>query len=87
MKDKPRVGRIDFVNSDPVYHGIETGKTNGGMRLINGYPTRLNSMLARGELEVAPVSSIEYARNPDDYYLLPNLSVSSESEVGPRRSA
>jgi len=82
MTEEVRVGRIDFVNSDPVYHGLETGEVEGDIRLVNGFPTALNSMLARGDLDVAPVSSIEYARNPDDYYLLPNLSVSSESEVG-----
>lgn len=82
MSEEVRLGRIDFVNSDPVYHGLETGEVEGDIRLVNGFPTALNSMLERGELDIAPVSSIEYARNPGDYYLLPNLSVSSESEVG-----
>jgi len=77
-----RVGRIDFVNSDPVYHGIETGAVDANLRLVDGFPTALNRMLARGELDVAPVSSIEYARNADEYYLLPDLSVSSRAEVG-----
>lgn len=77
-----RVGRIDFVNSDPVYHGIETGSVDANLRLIDGFPTALNRMLARGELDIAPISSIEYARNAEDYYLLPDLSVSSRAEVG-----
>ncbi|MDY6779176.1 MAG: menaquinone biosynthesis protein, partial [Halobacteria archaeon] len=38
-------------------------------------------MLERGDIDIAPISSIEYARNPE-YYVLPNLSVSSEAEVG-----
>lgn len=77
-----RVGRIDFVNSDPVYHGIETGEVDADMRLVEGFPAALNDMLARGEIDIAPISSIEYARRSDEYYLLPDLSVSSRAEVG-----
>ena len=80
--DAVRVGRIDFVNSDPVYHGIETGKVDADLRLVEGFPAALNEMLARGEIDVAPISSIEYARRSNDYYLLPDLSVSSRAEVG-----
>jgi chorismate dehydratase len=82
VSESPRVGRIDFVNSDPVYHGIETGEVEADIRLVEGFPTALNEMLARRELDVAPISSIEYARHSEDYYLLPDLSVSSEAEVG-----
>ena len=80
--DPVRVGRIDFVNSDPVYHGIETGEVEGDMRLVEGFPAALNGMLERGEVDIAPISSIEYARNSEEYYLLPDLSVSSRAEVG-----
>ena len=80
--DAVRVGRIDFVNSDPVYHGIETDEVDADMRLVEGFPAALNGMLARGEIDIAPISSIEYARNAEDYYLLPDLSVSSRAEVG-----
>lgn len=78
-----KVGRIDFVNSDPVYHGLESGEVEAGVdvELVDGFPRSLNSMLERGDLDVAPISSIEYARNPD-YGLLPGLSVSSDGEVG-----
>lgn len=77
-----RVGRIDFANSDPVYHGIETGAVEApDVELVPGFPAALNSMLAQGDLDVAPISSIEYARHPDRYRVLPNLSVSSRGAV------
>ena len=44
-------------------------------------PTELNAMLMRGELDVAPISSIEYARNADRLRLLPRLCVSTEGAV------
>lgn len=78
------VGRIDFVNSDTVYYGLENGlvESEVEINLVKGFPTALNSMLEHGDLDIAPISSVEYARNPDSYLLLPNLSVSSEAEVG-----
>ena len=38
-------------------------------------------MLLAGELDIAPISSIEYARNADRLRLLPRLCVSSEGAV------
>ncbi len=38
-------------------------------------------MLIEGEIDVAPISSIEYARNSDRLRLLPSLCVSSEGAV------
>ena len=44
-------------------------------------PTELNRMLLDGEVDVAPISSIAYARNADQLRLLPRLCVSSEGAV------
>ena len=41
----------------------------------------LNRRLLAGEIDVAPISSIEYARNADTLRLLPRLCVSSEGAV------
>src|SRR5437764_6198717 len=46
-----------------------------------GVPTELNRALLAGEIDVAPISSIEYARNADTLRLLPRLCVSSEGAV------
>jgi chorismate dehydratase len=48
---------------------------------VPGVPTQLNRMLVDGEIDVAPISSIEYARNPEKLTLLPRLCVSSEGAV------
>ena len=48
---------------------------------VVGVPTELNRQLIAGELDVAPISSIEYARNADTLRLLPRLCVSSEGAV------
>jgi chorismate dehydratase len=46
-----------------------------------GVPTDLNARLLAGELDVAPISSIEYARNAGRLRILPRLCVSSEGAV------
>jgi chorismate dehydratase len=71
-----RLGRISYVNMAPVFHRLEYE-----VEEINGVPTELNRMLLDGQLDIAPISSIEYARNADTLRLLPRLCVSSEGAV------
>ena len=61
----------------PVFYDL------GGVDVeqVNGVPTTLNRMLLEGEIDVAPISSIEYARNAGRLTLLPRLCVSSEGAV------
>src|SRR5712691_9706663 len=46
-----------------------------------GVPTQLNARLLAGELDLAPISSIEYARHADRLRILPRLCVSSEGAI------
>ena len=71
-----RLGRISYVNMAPVFHRLEYD-----VEEIVGVPTELNRMLLAGELDVAPISSIEYARNAERLRILPRLCVSSEGAV------
>ena len=48
---------------------------------IQGVPTELNRRLLNDELDAAPISSIEYARNADRLRLMPRLCVASEGAV------
>ena len=71
-----RLGRISYVNMAPVFYRLEAE-----VEEIAGVPTELNRMLLAGELDLAPISSIEYARNADRLRILPRLCVSSEGAV------
>jgi chorismate dehydratase len=71
-----RLGRISYVNMAPVFYRVETD-----VEEIQGVPTALNRMLLAGELDAAPISSIEYARNADRLRLMPRLCVASEGAV------
>jgi chorismate dehydratase len=71
-----RLGRIAYVNMAPVFYRVEAEFDE-----VTGVPTELNRRLVAGELDTAPISSIEWARNADKLRLLPRLCVSSEGAV------
>jgi chorismate dehydratase len=76
-----RLGRISYVNCYPVYGAIDREIVPVDASLVTGTPSELNDLLAAGELDVSVVSVIEYARNAKDYYLLPELAISSDGPV------
>ncbi len=71
-----RLGRISYVNMAPVFYRLEAE-----VEEVQGVPTELNRRLVAGEIDLAPISSIEYARHADTLRILPRLCVSSEGAV------
>jgi len=71
-----KLGRIAYANMAPVFFRVEAEYEE-----VTGVPTELNRRLVAGELDAAPISSIEYARHADSLLLLPRLCVSSEGAV------
>jgi len=71
-----RLGRIGYVNMAPIFYRLDAE-----VEEVVGVPTALNQWLVGGQLDVAPISSIEYARHADRLRLLPRLCVSSEGAV------
>ena len=71
-----RLGRIAYVNMAPVFYRLDTE-----VEELVGVPTDLNRALLAGECDLAPISSIEYARNADRLRILPRLCVGSEGAV------
>ena len=71
-----RLGRISYVNMAPIFFRLEAE-----VEEVAGVPTELNTLLLAGELDLAPISSIEYARNAERLRILPRLCVSSEGAV------
>jgi chorismate dehydratase len=71
-----RLGRISYVNMAPVFYRLEAE-----VEEVSGVPTDLNRRLLGGEIDLAPISSIEYARHAGRLRILPRLCVSSEGAV------
>src|SRR2546430_9667537 len=60
----------------PVLYRVDAPFEEG-----SGVPTALNRALLGGECDLAPISSIEYARNAERLRILPRLCVSSQGAV------
>jgi chorismate dehydratase len=71
-----RLGRISYVNMAPVFYRLDHE-----VEQVTGVPTELNTLLVAGELDLAPISSIAWARDADRLRILPRLCVSSEGAV------
>jgi chorismate dehydratase len=71
-----RLGRISYVNMAPVFYRLDFA-----VEEIAGVPTELNRRLLAGECDLAPISSIEWARHAHELRILPRLCVSSEGAV------
>jgi chorismate dehydratase len=71
-----RLGRISYVNMAPLFFGLEAD-----VEEVSGVPTELNARLLAGEIDLAPISSIEYGRHAERLRILPRLCVSSEGAV------
>jgi len=78
-----KVGRIDFINTTPVYAGADQGRLVFPGETVRGSPAELNAMLLKGQLQISSISSIEFARAWPDLLILPGISISC---TGPVRS-
>ncbi|HLL82887.1 MAG TPA: menaquinone biosynthesis protein, partial [Longimicrobium sp.] len=76
-----RLGHITYSNCFPVHAGILNGGLGAGLSVVEGVPSELNGMLDRGEIDVAPSSSIEFARHADAYGIMPELVIGSRGPV------
>jgi len=77
-----RLGRIRYINVLPIYYAIMQAYVPNGFSLVSGTPAELNTLLFNGALDVSAISSVEYGRHFRDYLLLPDLSISTEGDVG-----
>lgn len=76
-----RLGKIGYLNVLPIYHPLESGIIEGDFDIISGPPSALNTLMDQGELDISAASSIEYARHPEKYYLIPDIAIGSRGPV------
>jgi chorismate dehydratase len=76
-----RIGQIDYANCFPIFNCLKNTNPECSYAFIKGVPSELNSMLSSGRLDLCPSSSIEYARHPNNYLILKDLSISSIGRV------
>ncbi|HIQ31291.1 MAG TPA: hypothetical protein EYH49_03905, partial [Aquifex aeolicus] len=65
-----RVGKVSYLNAMPLFYSLR------GFEIVEGHPSYLVKLLRSGEIDAGIVSSVEYFFNPQDYYVLPDISIS-----------
>ncbi|WP_416211074.1 menaquinone biosynthetic enzyme MqnA/MqnD family protein [Frankia sp. Cr2] len=78
---RPRVGHIQFLNCLPLYWGLVHSGALMDVELTKDTPDRLNEALVSGDLDIGPISLVEYLRHADDLLALPNIAVGSDGPV------
>ncbi|MBA0053992.1 menaquinone biosynthesis protein [Streptomyces sp. AJS327] len=80
-RSRPRVGHIQFLNCLPLYWGLVHTGSLLDLDLTRDTPDQLNDKLVGGELDLGPISLIEFLRNADDLVALPDIAVGCDGEV------
>lgn len=75
------LGQVDYLNVFPVYNAIHEGKIEIDADIFKGAPALLNQKFLNGELDLTPISSIEYARHAHECLIVPDLSISADGPV------
>ena len=78
---RPRVGHIQFLNCLPLYWGLIRSGALLDVELAKDTPDRLSDALVNGDLDIGPVSLVEYLKHADDLVVLPDLAVGSDGPV------
>lgn len=78
---RPRVGHIQFINCLPIYWGLVHSGALFDLDLHKDTPDRLNDALVRGDLDIAPISLVEFLRHADELVALPDIAVGSDGPV------
>ena len=76
-----RLGRIGYLNVLPIHHPLETGVIPNDFEIVAGPPAELNVLMDAGKLDLSGCSSVEYARHPEKYYLIPDIAIGSRGPV------
>ncbi|MFC8583139.1 menaquinone biosynthetic enzyme MqnA/MqnD family protein [Streptomyces sp. NPDC057217] len=80
-RSRPRVGHIQFLNCLPLYWGLARTGTLLDLELTKDTPEKLSERLVRGDLDIGPVTLVEYLRNADDLVALPDIAVGCDGPV------
>ena len=76
-----KIGRISYINVAPVYYGLDKGLKPAWLKMVTAPPSVLNNMLANGDIDISPVSSVAYALHQKDWLLLSDLSIACSGDV------
>ncbi|MEN8655906.1 menaquinone biosynthesis protein [Streptomyces sp. 21So2-11] len=80
-RSRPRVGHIQFLNCVPLYWGLARTGALLDFELTKDTPERLSEQLVRGDLDIGPVTLVEFLRSADQLVAFPDLAVGCDGPV------
>ncbi|SEQ50329.1 menaquinone biosynthetic enzyme MqnA/MqnD family protein [Streptomyces radiopugnans] len=78
---RPRVGHIQFLNCLPLYWGLARTGTLLDLELTKDTPEKLSEQLVNGDLDIGPITLVEFLRNADRLVALPDIAVGCDGPV------
>ncbi|WP_405784056.1 menaquinone biosynthetic enzyme MqnA/MqnD family protein [Streptomyces sp. NBC_00859] len=72
---------MQFLNCLPLYWGLARTGTLLDLELTKDTPEKLSEQLVRGDLDIAPVTLVEFLKNADDLVAFPDLAVGCDGPV------
>ncbi|GAA3880720.1 menaquinone biosynthesis protein [Streptomyces sedi] len=78
---RPRVGHIQFLNCLPLYWGLARTGSLLDLELAKDTPERLGERLVAGELDMGPVSLMDFFGHSDELVPLADIAVGCDGPV------
>ena len=75
-----KLGYIDYLNCFPFYSRLFE-RPVAGVEIVPGYPSELNELMRRGELDMSPISTAAYADVQSEVVILPDYCLASVGYV------
>jgi len=77
-----KIGKTPFRNTEFIYYWFwKDVFIDNKFEFYTGYPSEIGEMVAKGELDIAPASSIIYAKHSDEILIIPDISISSSGKT------
>ncbi len=78
------IGSTPFRNIVFPYYFIEKnfGNFRAHLKFYSAFPPQLGEMVLNNEIDIAPISSIIYAKHPENFLILPDFSISAKGKTG-----
>lgn len=81
QRSRPRVGHIQFLNCLPLYWGLVHTGTLLDLELTRDTPEKLSEQLVNGDLDIGPITLVEFLKNADELVALPDIAVGCDGPV------
>ena len=73
-----KIGYMKYINFFPIFWNLEQ---KSEYNFVYGVPSELNRLMRNNELDVSPVSSLEYVSQPEKYRILDGIGLCAEKKV------